>query len=99
MARSLTRKLILVDVPGKETQAFFDLEKDPYELKNRYGSEEYKGEISEMTEILTRWGAQGNRETYLNLGEKQIDQPNVPPLDLSHREEMIEYCRRKVAAS
>jgi arylsulfatase A-like enzyme len=99
MARSLKRKLILSDAPGKELQLFFDLEKDPSELKNVYGSEQYADEISEMAKVLTRWGAEGNRETYLNQDEKQIDQPNVPPLDLSHRDEIIEYCKRKVAAS
>lgn len=99
MARSATRKLILSSRKDAKTNLFFDLEKDPFELGSLYGEESHKDEIKEIEGRLREWGSKGSREIYVNQDEPQIRQPNVPPLDLSHREKVIEYFTRKVQES
>ena len=97
MARSRTRKLILSG--GKNENLFFDLEKDPQELHNLYGSEAYRAEIEAMEAALSAWRCQEARpEPFLDQAAPQIDQPNVPPLDLSHREAIQRYYREKMMA-
>ena len=97
MARSRTRKLILTD-PRYEN-LFFDLEKDPQELNNLYGTPAYRAEIKAMERILTVWRCkEAKPTTYLNLHAPQIDQPNVPSTDLSHRAAIQRYYRKQMAA-
>jgi len=97
MARSRTRKLILAP-PGREN-LFFDLEKDPQELNNRHESSAYKDEIEEMKATLTQWRCQeANPQPHLDENAPRINQPNVPPADLSHRQAIQDYYRRKMMA-
>ena len=97
MARSQTRKLILSS--GKNENLFFDLEKDPQEMRNLYGSEAYRREIEAMEAALSVWRCkEAKPKPYLDQGAPQINQPNVPPLDLSHRQAIQEYYRRKMYA-
>lgn len=99
-ARSQKRKLILVDSEWNslKLKLFFDLEKDPFELHNLYDDPAYKSEASEVEKGLHEWSSQGSTEVYLNLEEKQIAAPNVPP-DLSHREASIKYYTDKMASA
>ena len=49
---------------------------------------------------LSAWRKQNaNMKVYLDYDAPVIDQPNVPPRDLSHREAIIEYYRRKMHKS
>jgi len=95
MARSRTRKLILTD-PQNEN-LFFDLEKDPQELNNLYDSPTYRGEVKAMEAKLTAWRCkEAKPKAYLDQNAPQIDQPNVPPGDLSHRASIQRYYREKM---
>jgi len=95
MARSHKRKLILT--PRNRENLFFDLEKDPHELHNLYGSSDYRDEIQAMEAKLTAWRCkEAKAKVYVNESEKKIDQPNVPPHDLSHRAAIQQYYRRKM---
>ncbi len=97
MARSQDRKLILT--PENRENLFFDLEKDPHELKNLYRKSEYRDEIEAMETKLTAWRCkEAKPKSYVNESETKIDQPNVPPHDLSHREAIQQYYRRKMEA-
>ena len=97
MARSQTRKLILSQ--GNGVNLFFDLENDPQELDNRYDDPEYSEEIKAMAAALTAWRCkEAKPKPYLDQDAPQIDQPNVPPHDLSHREAIQRYYREKMEA-
>ncbi len=97
MARSQTRKLILTP-PGKDN-LFFDLEKDPREIENRYDVPEYRGEVKAMEAALTAWRSKEAKPApFVDHNAPVIDQPNVPPRDLSHREAIQRYYREKMAA-
>lgn len=97
MARSRTRKLILA-TPGNEN-LFFDLKRDPQEIKNLYGSRQYSDEIKEMEAALTEWRCKDAKpQPYLNHDAPQIEQSNVPSHDLSHREAIMDYYRKKMMA-
>jgi arylsulfatase A-like enzyme len=100
-ARSRTRKLILVDDDRRKMKLklFFDLEKDPSELKNLDEDPAYRAEAQEMEKALVEWGNRGSKKNYLNQDEKQIEAANVPPLDLSHRERIIRYFTEKMASA
>ncbi len=97
MARSRTRKLILA--PPNRENLFFDLEKDPGEIENLYDSPQYKDEIKEMEAALTQWRCkESNPQPYVDHDAPRIDQPNVPPHDLSQREAIMDYYRQKMMA-
>ena len=97
MARSRTRKLILT--PPNRDHLFFDLEKDPQELQNLYDAPAYRAEVKAMEEALTAWRCEEAKpKPFLDQDAPQIDQPNVPPHDLSHREAIQRYYREKMAA-
>ena len=55
-----------MDVPDGEEWEFYDLEKDPAEMKNIYGNPEYAGKIKELEKELVRL-------------KKQYRVPNEPP--------------------
>jgi len=97
MARSHTRKLILSG--GNNENLFFDLEKDPQELNNLYKAPKYHEEVKAMEAELTAWRCkEAKPKPYLDQNAPQIDQPNVPPADLSHREDIQRYYREKMRA-
>ena len=98
MARSRKHKLILSGPANRSL--FFDLEKDPLEMKNLYGAGEYQDEIKTMAAALRRWRpeepSKENKDICLDEGAAQIQQPNVPPGDLSHRKKIIDYYHKKM---
>lgn len=97
MARSKNRKLILA-APGNEN-LFFDLDRDPLEMDNLYESPQYRDEIKSVETSLSAWRRKNaNPRLYQNHNAPRIRQPNVPPHDLSHREDIIRYYREKMLA-
>ena len=100
MARSHTKKLIVKMKQNKPVIGLlFDLEKDPLELNNLYDNPAYAEHQTQLFSAIESWLKDTTPvEQYLNQNAPQISQPNVPPLDLSHRQEMIEYFRKKMEA-
>ncbi len=95
MARSGTGKLILNSPPNKNL--FFDLEKDPLEMNNLYEAREYQREIKKMEAALSAWSCkEAKPKVHIDKSAPQIQQPNVPSKDLSHREAIEKYYRRKM---
>ena len=93
MARSRTRKLILTSI---SKNLYFDLENDSLEMNNLYDVQQYRDERRGMEKILDEWRFKEKIEPYRDENAPQIDQPNVPSRDLSHRLEIIEYYRKKM---
>ena len=110
MARSRTHKLILAAprngstgspsrTESRDKNLFFDLSKDPLEMNNLYNSPEYRDEVKRMTEALSEWRCKDPKpQAYQDRYLPQINQPNVPPRDLSHRESIIKYYQEKMFA-
>ena len=97
MARSRTRKLI--QTAKNRADLFFDLEKDPLEMNNLYGSPDYRDEIKTLEAALLKWRPPGTTfKGYRDESAPTIKRPNVPPRDLSHRPAIIEYYAKKMAA-
>jgi len=101
MARTHTRKLIVLfdRARRKRTNFLYDLEKDPTEMTNLAGHPAYKKDLDELTRAADAWRHKGPSPTYVNAAAPRIDQPNVPPADLRHREAIIQYCARKMQAA
>jgi len=97
MARSRNCKLILA-APGNEN-LFFDLRKDPLEVNNLYKSPDYREQVDKLEAALSAWRCKESKpEAFLDYNAPQINQPNVPPHDLSHREAIMHYYREKMFA-
>ncbi len=97
MARSRIYKLILASPSNKNL--FFDLSKDPLETNNVYNSPQYSDEVKRMTETLSEWRCKDSKpQAYQDHNAPQIQQPNVPARDLSHREAIIKYYQEKMSA-
>jgi arylsulfatase A-like enzyme len=97
MARSDRSKLILTD--SRRENLFFDLRKDPAEMKNLYHSTAYHDEVQRMTAALSAWRCKDSKpQAHLDYSAPQIQQSNVPPHDLSHRNAIIEYYRNQMLA-
>ena len=95
MARSQSRKLILAG-PRYEN-LFFDLEKDPHEMTNRYRDPDYRVEVAEMEEALTAWRCkEPNPKAHQDPQAPQINRPNVTSRDLGHRPAIIQYYADKM---
>ena len=95
VARNRTRKLIFAS--RTEETFFFDLEKDPQELHDCSEDPAYKEELAAMKETLLTWRPEEIRpDIYLDENAPVIDQPNVPPRDNSHREEIIAWYDAKM---
>jgi arylsulfatase A-like enzyme len=98
MVRTKTRKLLL-DADCRPSM-LFDLERDPLELADVKDAPAYVADRDALLTLARQWRSPGDiRDTYLNERERVIQQPNVPPADLSHRPEIVAYYARKVAAS
>ena len=77
MVRSKTRKLLLHRDPGKAL--FFDLERDPLELKNLFAQQDRWAEISAFRERLLQWLLFDSRaHNHLDLNARQCSADNVP---------------------
>jgi hypothetical protein len=95
MARTKTKKLILY--PAKGVTLFYDLEKDPHELDNRYQDPAYEADIRSLTTALEKWRAPDDiSKTYLDEEAPIIQQPNVPNRQDDHRIQMMTYAREKM---
>jgi len=95
MARSRTHKLIL-NKPGLKN-LFFDLKEDPQELNNLFEDPACSEIIEQMSSELESWRCKKPKpKAYQDLDARQIDRPNVPPRDLSHRPEVIDYFKGKM---
>ena len=97
MARSRDYKLILAG-PRNEN-LFFDMRNDPSEAGNLYKWPNYRDRVRKMEVALSAWRCKDPKpQGYQDHNAPQIDQPNVPSRDLSHREAIIEYYRKKMFA-
>lgn len=97
MARSRDYKLILSDLGSGNL--FFDLRNDPSELNNLYASPGYRDRVKKMEAALSAWRCKAPKpQSYQDHDAPQIDRPNVPSLDLSHRPAIMEYYRKKMFA-
>jgi arylsulfatase A-like enzyme len=95
MVRSGEHKLILSD--SRSENLFFDLQKDPMEMNNLYTSPEYRDEMRVMTAAASAWRSQDSKpRVHQDQDAPQIQQPNVLPSDLSHRDSIIRYYREKM---
>lgn len=95
MARSSSRKLIYCP-SGRSL--YFDLEKDPLEMKNLFGYPEYQAEINAFVEWIVKFQGQKQitGENFLDQNAPKINQPNVPPSNDGHIEKIIEYYKNKM---
>lgn len=104
MVRSRTHKLILAAPRNKNL--FFDLSKDPLEMNSVYDSPKYRDDVRKMTDALSEWrcpmdslrSKDPKPQAYQDQNAPQINQPNVPPRDLSHRDSIIRYYQEKMFA-
>ena len=102
MARTKKIKLILERKITKEDSIdysgyLYDLEKDELELNNIYGSPKYSSQQKSMTVAIDKWlPATTKRNVYVNENAPIINQPNVPKRNDGHREEMMEYVKKKM---
>ena len=55
MVRNDRWKLIIYNVNGKQTMQLFDLQNDPWEMKNLAGDTAQAGRIKELTTLLKKW--------------------------------------------
>lgn len=95
MARSRTRKLLYSS--GPHPSLFFDLEKDPLEMENRYEDPNYQTEIQKFREALLHWFADEIRTgPYVDVQARQIDRPNVPRNRLAAEQEMERYIHQQM---
>jgi arylsulfatase A-like enzyme len=95
MARSHTRKLILDTKQG--TRYLYDLEKDPYEMDNRYDDDAYRDDVEALTQAFEEWrGIDNVSKMHLNEAAPVIDQPNVPDRQDEHRKVLQEYTEDKM---
>lgn len=95
MARTRTGKLILTSKPSDQN-LFFDLQKDPLELHNLYGSPEVRDEVERLTAAVVAWQPRKMPASHVDLQAAQIQGPNVPPPGLGHRAAIMEYYRAKM---
>ncbi len=90
MARTRTSKLIRSSRP--DGSLFFDLEKDPLEMENRMSDPAYGDEIRTLTKALESVRPSTLRpDIHLDYDAPVIKQPNVPPRDNKHREDIIAW--------
>ena len=96
MARSRSRKLLATDRGAGSL--FFDLEQDPLEMDNLYGSSRYADEIcafERRTEAFRPAG--GLPERYLDEEAPRIDRPNAVYANDGHRDAVVAYYDARMA--
>jgi len=93
MARTHSMKLIVVmDKHNPVHGLLFNMENDPLEKNNLYADPTYQNDRIQLLSAIQSWLTDSPaQDLYCNQQAPQISQPNVPPLDLSHRNDMIEY--------
>jgi hypothetical protein len=71
MARSSGRKLLFTGDSGRSL--FFDLEKDPLEMRNAINEPGYQGDIQRMQDALLTWlHLETQAEPYVDPSAKQV---------------------------
>ncbi len=61
----------------------------------RWDSPDYQHEIEKYKEAISAWQGSGKLgDTYIDKNAPQIKGANVPPLDRSHRKEIIAYYQK-----
>lgn len=95
MARSEHYKLIRKR-NGKSL--FFNLETDPLEMNNLYDDSNYQDIIKLHTQAIINWQGTDSLmgKNYLDLDAPSIIQSNVKKHDDGHRDQIIEYFRKKM---
>ena len=97
MARTTQHKLLLSVEP--KCDQLYDLDRDPLEQKNVHTDPAYAGVVEDLTRQLVAWrGPVPMPVAYLEPNAPQIDRPNVPPRDLSHRKAEVDYFTREAKA-
>ena len=97
MARTLDRKLIVMGPKRGSRNLFFELNNDPLEMDNLVGDPGRQSEIAALADTITAWRpAEKLTKPYLDEDAPQIDRPNVPSRDRSHREAIMGYYREKM---
>lgn len=90
MVRSKTHKLLLCR--NDEQSLFFELEKDPFELENRYGDPACAGMISKMKGALARWALfDAPGPVHLDEDAPIIAADNAQRHNDGHREQIYAY--------
>ncbi|MBI2424887.1 MAG: sulfatase-like hydrolase/transferase [Candidatus Hydrogenedentes bacterium] len=85
MARTATHKLIVHD--GTGDHQFYELDKDPWEMENRYADPGFQNQIHFMTQAMNAWRDPALRvQPHVDENAPVIDAPNVPPSDGAHRD-------------
>jgi arylsulfatase len=95
MARTRTKKLILSH--ATDDVFLFDLEKDPLEIENYADDPAYGEDRASLTESIAKWRSPDLEfKVHLDENAPVIKQPNVPPQDNSHREDIIAWYDAKM---
>ncbi len=95
MIRTPTHKLLLDRVHDR--CLLFDLVADPLELEDVAQEAASRGVVNELLERLAAWeAARPAQPLHCDEQAPVIDQPNVPPRDLSHRDAIISWYRQKM---
>lgn len=94
MARSNRHKLILSQ--NEDHALFYDLEKDPLEMKNLVGDPACRDTVEHFRRAIETWRPfESMPGPFLDENAPVIDRPNVPPRDLSHRPGIIAYYEKR----
>ena len=98
MVRSRTRKLLLNR--QRDASLFFDLEKDPCEMENRFADPTCQREIASMQERLLEFSLFTHPSvTHLDERGPIIPAVNVPAFDGGGQKERVDYFREKMRKS
>jgi len=96
MVRTRSRKLLRQGPKGSDI--LFDLEKDPLEMTDVAGDPAYAEDLKSLRAAALAWRPEtADNKAHLDPKAPQIDQPNVPPADLSHRKAIIDYTTQRIA--
>jgi arylsulfatase A-like enzyme len=100
MARTKSRKLLAFGTKERASRLFFDLENDPLEMNDLSADPARLAEVGRLADAIKAWRPADRIEPpYLDEDAPQIDRPNVPSRDRSHRPEIIEYYKRMMERS
>lgn len=95
MARTRERKLIYdSEVPARSL--YFDLVRDPLEMRNLFSEGGREGEIASLVGEVERWRPGKLAAVYVDENARRINGANVPPLGTAHRDEISAWYARKM---
>jgi len=97
MARTREKKLIVMGPKRGSRNLFFEFNNDPMEMDDLGGDPGRQSEIAALADTILAWRpARKVTKPYLDEDAPQIDRPNVPSRDRSHREAIMGYYREKM---